>query len=107
MTSLLAIALAASTLSTPAPRVSTSALPCCTRMAATCPLVVLTCCGPERPDPATQAPVPQAPMASAPDLVRLPANALPSLDTTIVAFESIVRLGTSPPLYLLHATLLV
>ena len=107
MTSVLAIALAVSTLSLTPAAATPSAPPCCVRMGASCPLIKITCCGTERPDRAPLAPLPQAPATPAPDLVPLAFSAQPSFDPAVVVAATSVRLDTSPPLYLLHSTLLV
>jgi hypothetical protein len=107
MTSVLAIALAASTFAIPASAATIGTPACCMHMGATCPLIVLTCCRTDRPSPTSQAPLPQAPAAPVPDLVPVPASPPPVFDSAAIVLERIGRLGTPPPLYLLHSTLLV
>lgn len=107
MTSVLAIALAASTLTLRPAAAATSGLPCCQRMGTSCPLTKLTCCGPDQPDRAPLAPLPQPPATPAPDLALHAFSVLPLVDSAVIVSAKSTRLDTSPPLYLLYSTLLV
>ena len=109
MASLLALALAVSTLAVPAWATTSAMSPCCLRMGGHCPVIALQCCGPEVPDRPAQTPPPTAPTAPTPDFAPLlPATAVPA--PVVPAEPSILslrQLVDPPRLYLLHATLLV
>lgn len=110
MASLLALALAVSTLAVPAWATTSAISPCCLRMAGRCPLVALQCCGPEVPDRPTQTPPPTARTAPTPDLAPLipAASAIPALVVPAAPPVLSLRQLVDPPrLYLLHATILI
>ncbi|HJY34735.1 MAG TPA: hypothetical protein VJ260_07770 [Vicinamibacterales bacterium] len=110
MASLLALALAVSTLAVPAWATTSAMSPCCLRMASRCPVVALQCCGPEVPDRPLPTPPPNGQTAPTPDLTPLipAASVIPA--PLVPAAPPVLTLGhlVDPPrLYLLHATLLV
>jgi hypothetical protein len=110
MTSLLAVALAVSALVVPAAASAASVHACCTRVAGEHP-VSIKCCRPDERDRTPEpTPPPRAATAPAPDLaVPLPAHAaMVPLNAILGAAVAWFRpLVASPPLYLLHSTLLV
>jgi len=109
LTSLLAFALAVFTLVAPARVAAANPHACCAHMATPCPQATLQCClpAPSRP---TQAPPPQVSSAPAPDLAPLLPIASappPSLENLVLLIAGTPPVGAPPPLYLLHASLLV
>jgi hypothetical protein len=107
MTSLLAVALAVSTLATPA-AIGAGAHDCCKRGSRAL-TTTIQCCMPARPTPPPQAPPTQGPTLKAPDLALVLPAVAPAVG--IVQIRPVVALPAllvaPPPIYLLNATLLV
>ena len=109
LTSLLAFALAVFTFVGPVPVVAGNPHGCCRHMAPPSPVTTVQCCLPAPARP-TQAPPPQVSSAPAPDLAPLLPIASappPSLEILLPPIAGTVPVGAPPPLYLLHASLLV
>ena len=109
MTSVLALALAVSTLITPS-ALARGAHDCCKRAGSPPAHTSLQCCMPDLPDQTPRQTPPQAPTAPAPELLPLlpvAASVPPLLVPTALAIACPGRMMTFPPLYLLHSTLLV
>jgi hypothetical protein len=78
-------------------------------MAAPSPVTTVQCCLPAPTRP-TQAPPPQVSSAPAPDLAPLlpvASTPPPSLEGHVLLTAGAMPVGAPPPLYLLHASLLV
>lgn len=109
MTSMLAFALAVSTLAVPTAAADPHA--CCKRMGAHVPVHALQCCMPDRPEQSSrQAPPSRSAVTPAPDLTPLPGSASIAPPALLPVAPPIDRPGSlvAPPhLYLLHATLIV
>ena len=109
LTSLLAFALAVLTLVGPVPVAAGNPHGCCRHMGAPSPVTTVQCCLPAPTRP-TQAPPPQVSSAPAPDLAPLlPIASVPppSFEVLLPPMAGAMPVGAPPPLYLLHASLLV
>jgi hypothetical protein len=109
MTSLLAVALAVSTLAVPAS--ASDAHACCHRVAPACPVTSIQCCTMGQRDRTPEpAPASRASVVASPDLASPApvAGTPPAFRAAARQAIQIVRRLTSPPLlYLRHSTLLV
>jgi hypothetical protein len=108
MTSVLAFALAVSTLIAPS-ALARGEHDCCKRASAPSHSA-LQCCMPDRPEQTPRQAPPQAPTTPAPELLPLlpvAASVPPLLVPMALAIACPGRMVATAPLYLLHATLLV